>query len=226
MYTRFLFYTFHLPFILIHSYVHSTVKAPTKPPPDPRESHHLCMKFATTFPELVEILNISVEISELKEFLKNYCHPLYPEQPYVAPKIYENATTTEEVLKSLFPQYINYIHYYLLEDIVVKFGCDRAKEVLQQYTDQMYSRKRKLNDLPRPITDGEIEQFHGTNKLKVQVEGDDAMVGNIGEVQEALEMATGVKRAVIVYASHYPEGTCVHAKQCSHSVKLSNLWVL
>ena len=103
----------------------------------------------------------------MKEFLESYCHPLYPEQPYVASKIYGNATTTKEVLKSLFPQYINYIHYYLLEDIVVTFGCDRAKEVLQQYTDQKYSHKRKLNDQPGPITDGEIEQFHGTKKLKV-----------------------------------------------------------
>ena len=164
------------------------------------------MEFATTFAELTEILNTSVEISELKKFLESYCHPLYPEQTYVAPKIYGNATTTKEVLKSLFPQYINYMHYYLLENIVVKFGCDRAKEVLQQYTDQMYSRKRKLNDLPGPITDGEIEQFHGTKKLKVQVEEDtsDATVGTIGEVQEALEKATGIKRSFLTYGFHYP----------------------
>ena len=182
----------HVPYSHTVNYIHPAVNAPTKPPPvDLRELHHLCRKFATTFTELAEILNTSVEIFKLKEFLESYCHPLYPEQPYVAPKIYGNATTTKEVLKSLFPQYINYMHYYLLENIVVKFGCDRAKEVLQQYTDQMYSRKRKLNDLPGPITDGEIEQFHGTKKLKVQVEGDtsDATVEIIGEVQKALEKA-------------------------------------
>ena len=189
------------------SYTPHAVKAPTKPPlADPRELHHLCREFATTFMKLAKILNTSVEISELKEFLESYCHPLYPEQPYVAPKIYGNATTTKEVLKSLFPQYINYIHYYLLEDIVVTFGCDRAKEVLQQYTDQKYSHKRKLNDQPGPITDGEIEQFHGTKKLKVQVEGDtsDATVKTIDEVQEALEKASGIKRAFIPYAFHDP----------------------
>ena len=182
------------------------VKGPTKPSADPRELHHLCRKFATTFTKLTGILNTSVQTSELKEFLESYCHPLYPEQYYVDPKIYGTATTTKEVLKSLFPRYINYMHYYLLEEIVEEFGCDKAKEVLQQYTDQKYSRKRKLSDLPGPITDGEIEQFHGTKKLKVQVEGDtsDATVNIIDETQAALEKATGIKRAVITFGFHDP----------------------
>ena len=196
-------------FLFSYGYVHpaALTKPTTKPPlADLRELHHLCREFATTFTELTEILDTSVEISELKKFLKSYCHPLYPEQTYVAPQIYGNAATTKELLEFLFPQYINYIHYYLLENIVVKFGCDRAKEVLQQYTDQMYSRKRKLSDLPDPITDGEIEQFHGTKKLKVQTEGDasDATVEMIGEVQEALEEASGIKREFIPYGLHDP----------------------
>ena len=166
----------------------------------------MCRKFATTFVELAEILNTSVQTSKLKEFLESYCHPLYPERYYVDPKIYRDAATTKQVLKSLLPQYINYIHYYLLEDIVVTFGCDRAKEVLQQYTDQKNSQKTKLSDLPGPITDEEIEQFHGSKKLKVEVEGDtsDATVKIIDEIQKALEKATGIKRAVITYGSHDP----------------------
>ena len=186
--------------------MHNIVKASTKPPPDPREYHHLCREFATTFTELTTILNTSVHISELKEFLESYSHPLYPEQHYVDQEIYRDASTTKEVLKSLFPRYINYMHYYLLEDIVVKFGCDRAKEVLRQYTDQKYSRKRKLNSLPGPITDGEIEQFHSTKTLKIQVEGDtsDATVETIVEIQKALEKSSGIKRAVITYAFHDP----------------------
>ena len=189
-----------------HPLIHPAVKDPTKTSADPRELHHLCRKFATTFTKLAGILNTSVQTSELKEFLESYCHPLYPEQYYVDPKIYGAATTTKEVLKSLFPQYINYMHYYLLEEIVEAFGCDKAKKVLQQYTDQMCSRKRKLSDLPGPITDGEIEQFHGTKKFKVQVEGDtsDATVKIIDEIQEALEKATGIKRAVITYGSNDP----------------------
>ena len=190
-----------------YGYVHPAVKALTKPttkPPlaDLRKLHHLCREFATTFTELAEILNTSVEISELKKFLKSYCHPLHP-----------------ELLEFLFPQYINYIHYYLLENIVVKFGCDKAKEVLQQYTGQKYSHKKKLSSLPGPITDGEIEQFHGTNKLKVQVEGNtsDATMEMIGEVQEALEKATGIKREFIPYGFHDPgSGTPYLPHSCKY----------
>ena len=176
------------------------VKASTKPYSDPRESHHLYREFAIIFPEVTNILNTFVQVSELKTFLESYCHPLHPEQFYIDPKIYRDASTSEQVVKSLFPQFINYVHNYLLEDIVVRFQCDRAKEVLQQYTEQIDS--CKLDNLPGPITDGEIEQFYGTKRLRVEVEGDrsDATVEVIGEIQKTLEKATGVKQAVIVYA--------------------------
>ena len=145
-------------------------------------------------------------MAKLKDFLDCYSHPLYPEQLYVDPKIYKDANTTKQLMKSLFPQFINFMHYYLLEDIVDRFGCDKAKDVLQQYTDQKNSRKRKLDDVPSPITDREIEQFHGTKKLKVQIEGDtsDTTVEIIGEMQKALEKASGIKRPVIVYAFYDP----------------------
>ena len=189
-----------------HPLIHSTVKVPTKPLGDPRESHHLCRMFSTTFTKLTKMLDASAEISELKEFLESYCHPLYPEQTYVNSQVYGNAATTKELLKSLFPRYINYMHYYLLEDIVVTFGCDKAKGLLQQYTDQKCSQMRRLDDQPGPITNEEIEQFHGVKKLKVQVEGDtsDATVEIIGEIQKVLEKASGIKQAVITYALYDP----------------------
>ena len=154
--------------------------------------------------DVADLLDKSVDMAKLKDFLDCYSHPLNPEQHYVHPKIYKDANTTKQLIKSLFPQFINFMHYYLLEDIVGKFGCDKAKEVLQQYTDQMYSRKRKLNSLPSPITDEEIEQFHGTKTLKVQVEGDtsDATVGTIDEIQKTLEKTTGINKAVITYGFH------------------------
>ena len=182
------------------------VKASTKPYSDPRESHHLYREFAIIFPEVTNILSTFVQVSELKTFLESYCHPLHPEQLYMDLKIYRDASTTEQVVKSLFPQYINYMHYYLLEDIVVRFQCDRAKEVLKQYTEQKDSDKSKLKDLPGPITNREIEDFLGANTLKVEVEGDtsDATVEIINGIQKALEKSTGVKQAVIVYACNNP----------------------
>ena len=174
----------------------------SKPHSDPRETHHLSSDFASMFSDLTDLLDKSVDIAKLKDFLDCYSHPLYPEQLYVDPKTYKDAITTKQLIKSLCPQFINFLHYYLLEDIVGKFGCDKAKEVLQQYTDQKYSCTRKLNSLPGPITDGEIEQFHGAKKLMVEVNGDanTATVEIIGEIQKALEKSTGTKRAVITYA--------------------------
>ena len=178
----------------------------SKPCPDPREKHQLSSDFAVMFSDVTDLLDKSVNVAKLKDFLDCYSHPLYPEQHYFDPKIYKDANSTKQLIKSLFPQFINFMHYYLLEGIVGKFGCDKAKEVLKQYTDQKYSRNRKLDDLPDPITDGEIEQFHGTKKLKVQVEGDtsNATVEIIDELQKALEKATGIKRPVIVYAFYDP----------------------
>ena len=173
---------------------------------DSRERHHLSREFASMFSYLTDLLDESVDMAKLKDFLDCYSHPLSPEKPYVDPKFYKDANTTKELIKSLCPRFINFMHYYLLEDVVETFGCDRAKEVLQQYTDQIYSRKRKLNSLPGPITDGEIEQFQDTKKLKVQVEGDanTATAEKVGESQRALEKATGINRELITYAFYDP----------------------
>ena len=181
----------------------------SKSHPDPRETHHLSREFAIMFSDVTDLLDKSVDMAKLKDFLDCYSHPLYPEQPYVSPKTYKDANTTKQLIKSLCPQFINFMHYYLLEDIVRKFGCDKAIEILQQYTGIKYSQKRKLNSLPGPITDGEIEQFHGTKKLKLKREGDtsDVPVEMIGELQKALERATGIKQAFITYC-FYDEG-CV-----------------
>ena len=183
------------------------MKSPSKPPPDPRETHHLCREFAVTFSGVTDILDKSIDKDELETFLQSYSHPLYPEQLLVDPKIYEGASTTKQVIKCLFPRFVNYMNYYLLEDIIGSFGCERANEIMQKYSAQKHSRKRKLSDHPGPITDGEIEKFCGTKKLKVKVEGDtnNATVELISEiVEEGLEKATGINRAVITFAFFDP----------------------
>ena len=178
----------------------------SKPDPDPREKHHFSREFAIMLSGVTNLLDESVDIAMLKDFLYCFSHPLYPEQLYVNPKTYRDVNTTKQLIKSLCPQFINFLHYFLLEDIVGKFGCDRAKKLLQQYTDQKYSRERKLNSLPDPITDEEIEQFHGSKKLKVEVRGDtsDTTIEIIDELHKALEKASGIKRAFITYAFYGP----------------------
>ena len=176
----------------------------SKPHPDPRERQQLSREFSVMFADIVNHLDGSVDMARLKDFLDWYSHPLYPEQPYFDSKIYKGVGTSKQLIQSLYPQFINFMHYYLLEDIVERFGCNVAKELLQQFTNQYYDPNRKIKDLPDPITDSEIEQFRSTEKLKVQVKGN-AVVEIIGKVQKALEKASGVKQAVIAYAFYDPD---------------------
>ena len=87
---------------------------------------------------------------------------------------------------------------------VIQKALDKATGIKRAVI--TYDFHDKLNSLPSPITDEEIEQFRGTKKLKVQVEGDtsDATVEIISEIQKALEKATGIKHPFIVYAFYDP----------------------
>ena len=61
------------------------------------------------FSNITDLLDKSVDMAKLKDFLDCYSHPLYPEQLYVNPKIYKDANTTKQLLKSLCPQFINFM---------------------------------------------------------------------------------------------------------------------
>ena len=119
----------------------------------------------------------TVDMARLKDFL-NCCSYLYPEKPYFNPKVYKGPGTSKQLMGLLFPQFVNFIHYYLLEDIVETFGCNVAKEVLQQFTDQNYDHKRKSNIYLTPLLVGKLNSF--MVQLKVQVEGNATVV--IGKV--------------------------------------------
>ena len=73
---------------------------------------------------VTELLDRSVDVTKLKDYLGLYSHPLYPEQKYVEPVIYKHANTPGQLLKLLHPKLVNYQNYYLLEEMVEEFGCD------------------------------------------------------------------------------------------------------
>ena len=176
------------------------------PRPDPRETHPLSSRFATVFTNISDILDeFLVDATRLKRYLRFYSHPLHPEKPLVEARIFEKAKTSGEVLESLWPQYINFMTYYLLEDIVEEFRCKEASKLLEDYKG-MFDRKRKLSSLPHPLTDDEIEQSTGVKKVKVEVEGstDDMTVEAMEKIRIELEKATGIKRAYITYTFQDP----------------------
>ena len=185
----------------------SPEQLPSPPPrPDPRETHPLSSRFAVIFTKISDVFNASpVDVNELKRYLRFYSHPLYPEKPFVETKVFKEAKTTGDVLETLWPQYINYMHYSLLENIVEEFQCDEASRLLEDYKG-VFDRKRKLSDLPSPLTDQEIEQTTGVKKLRVGAKGDytETTVEDVADVQQALEKATGIKGTFIVYAFQDP----------------------
>ena len=159
---------------------------------------------------MTQLLDRSVNVADLKDFLDYYSHPLYPEQRYIDLKIYKDAKTTKEVLKSLFPVFINYQHLYLLEDIVEEFGHEDSRQLLDEYK-STFDRKRKLNTMPAPITDEEIEQSHGVKKLRVFVVGDaeDTTVERFQEIAKSVANATGISVKNIIPAFQDPGNSVI-----------------
>ena len=163
------------------------------------------------FTKISDVYSASpVDVNELKRYLRFYSHPLYPERPLVEAKIFKKAKTVGKVLESLWPQYINYMHLSLLENIVEEFHCVEASRLLEDYKGTI-DRKRKLSDLPSPLTDEEVEQSTGVKKLKVGAKGDysETTVEDVADIQQALEKATGIKGTFLVYASHDPSRSII-----------------
>ena len=102
--------------------------------------------FSDLFSELSICLGTHLpdaDVNRLKRFLRYFCHPPDPDQEYrspnkgryVKPKVYQAATSTEDILDALFTKkYISATNYHLLRCIVRKFGCQKCKETLQNYT--------------------------------------------------------------------------------------------
>ena len=156
-------------------------------------------------------LNDCTDVDTLKKFLKFYSHPLYPEKRYIEPRVYCDAKTVEDIVSSLFPEYINYMQHYILDKIVDIFGNEECKVCLQKY-EQFFQRSvRKLRDHPAPVTDEEIEQFSGRTRFKVTTSGDvrATTLHDLHTVQEATEKATGVSQAGQVFAHQDPGNSVI-----------------
>jgi len=128
---------------------------------DPRKGHNLCAEFAKMLTDMGNKLNDCTDVDTLKKFLKFYSHPLYPEKRYVEPHVYCDAKTVEDIVSSLFPEYINYMQHYILDKIVDIFGNEECKVCLQKYKQFFQRSMRALRGHPAPVTDEKIEQFSG-----------------------------------------------------------------
>ena len=150
--------------------------------------------FVTVLDRITEILEVNVRLKRLVQFLHFYAHPLNPEMPYVDQHILQNASSVSEVIKCLFPDYINYMETGLLEDIIKTFECKEAQTLLQQYHDR-YPINRLLRDMPDPVSDERLDLTR-RKKLRAVCDGDvifeSAKAVDVKRIQTAIEDATGI----------------------------------
>ena len=117
-----------------------------------REQWRVSAYFATVMRRITKILAQHVELEDLVSFLQFQCHPLNPEALYVDKHILQHLSSVSEVMKSLVPDYINYMETGLLEAIIESFEVEEAQKLLQEYHDR-YPHLRQLSDMPDPVPD-------------------------------------------------------------------------
>ena len=100
---------------------------------DAERGQEVSVAFANMCRDVTRLFGRSLAMDELKEFLHYFCHPQAPQQRCVDPKVYEGATSTKNILKSLCPEYINPMKLFVLDGIVETFGSSQCKRLLRKY---------------------------------------------------------------------------------------------
>lgn len=178
---------------------------------DARERHFLCAEFSKLLQTLGNLLQQSTNVDNLRTFLRYYCHPMYPEKLYVDPHVYCDAKTPTDIILSLTPTYINFMHPFLLQGIVDKCGNAECRRYYQEYEQKLQMLETKVWHHPAPVTDDEIEQCSRQKKLQVSVDGDIRRTTpqDVRTVQGVIMQATGICRAGLVFAHQNPGNSVI-----------------
>ena len=112
-------------------------------------------EFADMLATVTELLDMSANFKQLKQFLKFFCHPR-THKCYFDITLFDHCNTPREIIEALHPQYINFMHTHLLRQIVCKFGDEQSKILLKQYEDN-FPRKKPFKRMRDPLLDEEIE---------------------------------------------------------------------
>ena len=165
--------------------------------------HYLSGEFATLLLNLSTLLPKCTEVHILKNFLKLYSHPLYPEKLYVEPHVYRDAETAIDVIFCLIPKYINFMNHYLLQEIVNRFGDDECKKSYEKYQETFRRSGRKLK---KQLLSMDDEEADSRVELKVSLVGDvnNTTPSDVHTVQEAIMQVTGISRAGQMFTRQDP----------------------
>ena len=101
---------------------------------DLRRGHQHSAAFSKMYGAITRGIGRSLDVDELKLFLRYYLCPHAPSQHYVEPGIYEDAESTRDILDRLCPVYVNSGNVYLLEEIVSLSNSRQCKRLLDEYT--------------------------------------------------------------------------------------------
>ena len=163
-------------------------------------------EFADVFTKIAKQLNKTADVEDLKDFLEFLCHPRTG-QRYINIKLYSQCVTPRDIIKALSPQYINFMNTNLLKRIVRKFGNEQSITLLRQYEDN-FPCKKPLKRMRDPLTLEEMEDCHGSKRLKIVCNGDTNVDNSTREdverVRQIISRNMGIDDSVIVYAHQTP----------------------
>ena len=170
-----------------------------------REQRRIICYFDTLMNRIADTIETIVSQEKLLGFLHVHCHPLSPEMPYIDNHILQSTSSVSGILNSLVPDYINYMNTGFLELIILRFECEEAKRLLQQYHDR-YPLNRLLRDMPYPVQDARLDLTR-CSKLRVKCTDNfaSATTANVKMIQTSIEEATGIYHWFVTPAQHSEE---------------------
>lgn len=77
--------------------------------------------------------HLQVKASKIKDVLEFCSDPDNLSQRCVPPSVYEDATSTKDILRRLYPDYINPEKTFVLQEIVNTCGSQRCKDLVDDY---------------------------------------------------------------------------------------------
>ena len=113
-----------------------SVSHPTNDYTDLKKSKEMSSEFNILYRSI--ICHLSVDVSKVKDVLRYSSNPQNFPQRCVPPSVYEDITSTEDLLDRLFPDYINPGNTFLLEEIVRNCGSSQCKILLKKYTSRFH----------------------------------------------------------------------------------------
>ena len=168
------------------------------------------LEFQQLISEVGTSLAGSVKTNELKEFLQGFSHILYPEAQYIDSRLLKDAESVPQIFTTLQPLVLNFVNWGVLWKVVDAFDIT-VEPALQSYASRFPSHT-KLSTFPDPLSEEEISELKGYQKLRV-TRGDGSRIectlNDVQVVKEVVEKATGIDQDFIIYA-YWERGFTTH----------------